>query len=98
MVTLELYIITIIVMILLFVWQHKRIDNLTNLSKDALEYSAKTLKENDELHEKMKVLIDDIRNIPVHLENVQEYIKTLDEDIDVLYKTMDIKRYEDEKQ
>lgn len=98
MVTLELYIITIIVLILLFAWQHKRIDDLTNLSKDALEYSAKTLKENDELHEKMKVFIDDIRNIPVHLENVQEYIRTLDEDIDRLYESVNIKRYEDEKQ
>lgn len=92
MVTLELYIITIIVFILLFAWQHKRIDDLTNLSKDALEYSAKTLKENDELHEKMKVFIDDIRNIPVHLENVQEYIRTLDEDIDRLYESVNIKR------
>jgi len=96
MITLEMYIITVIVLVSLIAWQHKRIDDLTNLAKDALEYSAKTLKGNDELHEKMKVMVDDMRNLPTHLENIQEYIRTLDEDIDRLYESMNIKRYEED--
>lgn len=94
MITFEIYILTVIILVSLIAWQHKRIDDLRNLTNDALEYSVSALKENAEFYAKMKDMIDNMRNLPNYLENIQEYINTLNKDIENIYKNIDIKRGE----